>query len=507
MKPLQRGALIRFFAVAVPSLALATIAVAILQDGLGVPNPSAVYLVAVVATAIVSGTVGAIATAIASFLLYNFLFTDPRYTLAMNEPGVWLSVVLLLFVGIVVGQLAAMQRSRAEIARQRELEARALFSVSRRLVTRESVEAVLADVARALESDASMDQVWITIGMVEPAQGQPGVINQLRRRPDDAAPEWVRVHKPTGRSQAARDDELYRVPIDSGAQTLGSILALRHRADGPPSVAQTRLLAAVADQLGQAIAHDRMVAEGHAAEVARESDALKSALLQSVSHDLRTPLATIRAAAGTLRPGSGADQSAQHESVESIEREVEYLNRLVSNLLDLSLIEAGVLRPALDTFELDDLLDATLERLAPRFDGRPLELEVSSLPVLADPVFFDAVLTNVLENAIRHTPALATIRVSSEALSEETVRLSVDDSGPGVPVAQLERLFEKFYRVPGRRASRDGTGIGLAVARGLVEAMGGAITAHQSQLGGLAVHIELRAARVPAELSATAAEA
>src|SRR3954454_10578090 len=164
MNATRGRAVVRFFAVAVSTLAVATIAVGILQDVLGVPNPSAVYLVAVVATAIVSGTAGAIATAIASFVLYNFLFTEPRYTLAMHEPGVWLSVVLLLFVGVVVGQLTALQRSRAETATQREREARALFSVSRALATRESIDLVLRGIARALERDAHMDQIVVTVG-------------------------------------------------------------------------------------------------------------------------------------------------------------------------------------------------------------------------------------------------------------------------------------------------------------------------------------------------------
>src|SRR3990172_11646653 len=115
-----RREVLRLLLVALPSLAGATLVVAYLQDGLGVPNPSAIYLVAVVATAVVSGTTGAVATAVASFVLYNYLFTEPRYTLAMHEPGVWLSVVLLLFVGVVVGQLTALQRSPAELARARE---------------------------------------------------------------------------------------------------------------------------------------------------------------------------------------------------------------------------------------------------------------------------------------------------------------------------------------------------------------------------------------------------
>src|SRR3954447_13796188 len=139
-------ALVRYLVVAVPTLAVATVAVGVLQDGLGVPNPSAVYLVAVVATAIASGTLGAIATSVAAFVLYNYLFTEPRFTLSMHEPGVWLSVVLLLFVGVVVGQLAAMQRDRAEIATRREREARALFGVSRALATRETIDVVLSEI-------------------------------------------------------------------------------------------------------------------------------------------------------------------------------------------------------------------------------------------------------------------------------------------------------------------------------------------------------------------------
>jgi two-component system sensor histidine kinase KdpD len=487
----------RFLAVALPGLAGATLLVWYLQDVLGVPNPSAVYLVAVVATAIVSGTLGAVATAVASFALYNYLFTEPRFTLSMHEPGVWLSVVLLLFVGIVVGQLAALQRSRADLARAREREARALFAVSRGLATRESIETVLPEIARELAAEAHLERVWITLGQAEtPA----GTVNQLRRMPGATPAEWVRVHLAAGRPAGRRDAETYRVLIEAGGAVLGSVWAARGRDDGPPTADETRLLSAAADQLGQAIAHDRLATESHAAEVARESDALKSALLQSVSHDLRTPLATIRAAAGTLRSGGAAD----HESVEAIEREVEYLNRLVTNLLDLSRIEAGVLRATHEPFELDDAVGAAIERLAPRLAGWPLENRVGREVVSADPVFLDAVLTNALENIVRHTTAGTAVRLASAAAGDGRVRLTIEDAGPGVPDKALASLFDKFYRVPGSRGSRHGTGIGLAVAQGLVEAMGGTVTARRGELGGLALDIELPLAQVPAELAGSA---
>lgn len=497
--------------VAVPSLVGATLVVWLLQDVLGVPNPSAVYLVAVIAAAIVSGTLGAVATAVAAFVLYNFLFTVPRYTLSMHEPGMWLSVVLLLFVGIVVGQLAALQRSRAQVARAREREARALFAVSRDLATRESIDAVLPHIAHQLEAETRMRAISISLGPADaqhaPDWAQAGVVNQLRRMPADTPAQWVRVHPPTsGRSRGPTDAETYRVLIEAAGLSLGSIWALRVRSYGLPTPDETRLLSAAADQLGQAVAHDRLAAEAQAAEVARESDALKSALLQTVSHDLRTPLATIRAAAGTLRAAphgeeATGDQARTHdESVAAIEREVEYLNRLVSNLLDLSRIEAGALRAASEPFELDDAVNAAIERLGPRLAGWQIDNRAGREVVRADPVFLDAVLTNVLENLVRHTPTGTRVLISTALAADGLVRLSFADDGPGVPDAALGRLFDKFYRVPGQRATRHGTGIGLAVVRGLVEAMGGHVNARRSALGGLALDIDLPLADVPSEL-------
>ena len=167
MRQIDRRELARFLAVSGSSLAGATLAVAILQDGLGIPNPSALYLVAVVATAVVSGMWGAVVAAVASFILYNFLFIDPRYTFVVNHPGELVNLFLLLFVGIVVGQLAALQRDRADVAVAREREARALFQVSRALSTRESTPAVLPAIVAILKAESGMDRVWVSLGLDE----------------------------------------------------------------------------------------------------------------------------------------------------------------------------------------------------------------------------------------------------------------------------------------------------------------------------------------------------
>lgn len=511
------------------SLALATLMVAILQDGLGVSNPSAVYLVAVVASAVLIGTAGAIAASIGSFLLYDFLFINPRYTLTVSDPGEWLSVVLLLFVGVVVGQLAALQRAQTRVARAREREARAQFQLSRALATRQSTPAVLPEITRILAAETAMQRVWIALGaddaterigadsgtgevLTDGGRPQLGLVHVLRRRPGDAPAEWVRVHQPArarmggvlaSATQPGR--EAYRVRIEADERAYGSIWAVRGRGELPPDRTATRLLSAAADLIGLALDHDRLAAEAQAAEIARASDSLKSALLQSVSHDLRTPLAAIRAAAGSLRPDSGLSPDARAESAAAIDREVEYLNRLVTNLLDLSRIEAGALRAERDTFELDDLLGPIVDRIRPRLGDRPIELDVDVPPVVVDPIFLDEAVTNVLENGAKYTPPGTPIRIRATAMPGGRVQLTIEDAGSGVPAEALPRLFDKFYRVPGRGAAgRTGTGIGLAVARGLVEAMGATVKARASDLGGLAVDFDLPASDAAVATTAVA---
>jgi two-component system sensor histidine kinase KdpD len=515
--------LIRLLIVAVPALAAATGLVWLLETRFDVLDASPVYLLAVVITALLSGTVGALLAAVSGILIYDYLFTHPFQTFSISDPGEWLSLILLLFVGLVVGQLTALERSRALTAEAREREARELFLVSRALATRSSTTAVLSEIAEVLQREAGLRAVWFALGpddasgrvVAEVGDGGPGPVPaggslqwQLRRMPGDEPARWVRIHHPPpGRPREASDrgdSETYRVRIEAAGRSLGTIWATRDRRRGNPDRSATRLLSAAADQVGQALAQDQLAAEAGAAEVARQSDALKTALLQSVSHDLRTPLATIRTAAGTLRPDSDLDEAGRHASAAAIEREVERLDRLVANLLDLGRIEAGELRADLDVFELDDLAGRTVDRLAPRLAGHDVRVEVGPLPVLVDPVFLDEALTNVLDNALKFTGASSRIEIQARALDADWVQLVVEDNGPGVADGTFDALFERFHRRPAADGRpRPGTGIGLAVVRGLVEAMGGRVRARASDLGGLAVELDLPHADLPAELAAT----
>jgi two-component system sensor histidine kinase KdpD len=502
----------RAAALVVVALVLATAAVSVLESAVGVPDASAVYFVAVVLCGVASGTWAAIAAAFGAFLIYNYFFTPPLYTFTIADPRAVLSVVLLLFVGIVVGQLAAMQRSRAEMALSREREARAAFGVSRILATRESTERALGQIAEVLCSEAGLQRVWVGFGP-EPAKERITAdtapdrprragtrVRILQRKPGEDPATWTLVMQPGPPSRGPGALDLYRVRIEASGEPLGSIWAERDRSLGEPDRTQTRLLAAAADQIGQAVARDRIAEEAKAAELARQGDALKTSLLQSVSHDFRTPLAVIRAAAGSLDSDSSLSAADRHANTQAIEREVEYLNALVANLLDMSRIEAGVLRPDLELYDLDDALTRAIDRVRPRLGDRQLELAVDPVVVRVDAVFLDASVANVLDNALKYTPPDARIRVATTRVDRATVRLSIEDSGPGVADNALPRLFDKFYRVPGARGgSRGGLGIGLAVVRGLIQATGGHVTARRSDLGGLAIDLELPLAAVSSQ--------
>jgi two-component system sensor histidine kinase KdpD len=454
-----------------------------------------------------------VVTAIGAFLLYDFLFTEPRFTLTVRDPGEWLNVLLLLLVGSVVGRLAGRQRARADAALAREREARALFNVSFALAERRDIADALPTIVEILRNETRVSRVWVAIDETVVADTSarsgpvpviPAVHTVLRRRPGDEPAEWVRVHAGArgAKGEPVPDSSTYKVLMTAGSRTFGALWVTRPRRLGDPDPGETRVLAAAADQIAGSLERDRLLRDATAAEISRRSEALKSALLDSVSHDLRTPLASVRAAAGTLMdPDIEWPPERRREIAASIDREAEWLNRLVTNLLDMSRIEAGELKPSLEVFELPDLVDSALARSvqvgarAQITVGLPHDLP----PILADEVFVGQVLANTIDNAIKHGGPDVPIRVSARSTGDGFVRTTIEDGGGGVPSETIPRLFEKFFRVPRKgEGSRRGTGIGLSVVRGLVEAMGGQVQARPSSLGGLAIDIDLREAPAPA---------
>jgi two-component system, OmpR family, sensor histidine kinase KdpD len=499
------------------TLGLATVVVALLESpAVGLDDASPVYLVPVVITGLRSGLWAALATALAAFVVYDFLFTEPRLSLVVSNPREWLDLLLFLFVAIVVGRLAALGQKRADEAARRAGESSSLFAMSRLLATAPDIETAGAGILERLLRDARLERAWI----VAERNGRSSVIADSRRgealpaspfsislvrMPGDEPAKWVKAHETTapGKPPTAHGP-LLKIRMDADDQTMGWLRAERPTDAGLPGREETRLLALAADQLGLALRREELRRTATQAEIARQSDTLKSALLDAVSHDLRTPLASIRAAAGTLvDPDLPPTQERAREAGIIIEAEATRLDGLVRDVLDLSRIEGGGLRPDAVALDLRDVVEPVVERLRPALGERDVKVVLPDdlPPVVGDAVLLDAVVSNLVENAARHAPPPAALALSAELANgtgPRTVELAVDDAGPGVADADLERLFDKFFRVARTgEGSRRGMGIGLAVVRGLTEAMGGRVAAETSPLGGLRVVVGLPAAEEP----------
>jgi two-component system sensor histidine kinase KdpD len=287
---------------------------------------------------------------------------------------------------------------------------------------------------------------------------------------------WVRV-LPAYRPVGGLPRNIAHAAIRRGGEVLGQV-RVKWRSSVGIGQRQARLLDTAAGQLAVATERERLRERAMESEVLRRTSELKSALLNAVSHDLRTPLSSIIGAAGSMLQADvewGADE--RHEFVETIEQEAVRLNRIVGNLLDLSRIQGGTLVPALDWHDPALVVREVLHRLEPITREHRLRISVPDdlPPVFIDPVEIDQVVTNLVENAVKYTPPGAEIAVSA-AVADGELRVSVADHGPGVPGEALPRLFEPFYRAPATSTIR-GSGLGLAVARGLVEAHGGRIWA------------------------------
>jgi len=507
-----RGATIAL-GLAVGSLALTTIAVALLEsDVVGIEDASPVYLVAVVAVGAIAGTMPAVFTAIAAFLAYDLLFTEPRLSLVVADPREWLDLVLFLFLALVIGRLVSIQHARADEAAGRADEANTLFALSRSLATATSTAEAARDIAERVRTAAGLERVWIVVGPGSaerllsdtgdgPPPRTPSITSSLARTSGDEPARWVRTHARDRPGPAAADDPQFRARIEVDGVHLGTLIGSRDRAEGEPNRVQTRVLALAADQIAVSLRRDQLRQAATDLEVARQTDALKTALIDSVSHDLRTPLASIRATAGGLADAEVEwPADARRAAAQVIDAEAARLDRLVTGLLDLSRIASGAIHPDLEPHELWAVVEPVLDRMRPTLGHRPVTLSIPEAlpPVLADAVLLDIVVTNLLDNVAAHTRDDAAVTISAVSGEDGTVSLLVEDEGRGVPAAVLPRLFERFRRAtPRPEGSRRGLGIGLSVVRGLVEAMGGQVAAAAAASGGLAITVTLRQA--PAE--------
>lgn len=456
------------------------------------------YLAAVLLAAFYLGRNQALLASVLGTLALDFFCVPPHLTLAVSDTWYLLTFAGLLVVGLVTSSLVARARSHAEAAQRRELQAVNLYELSRTLAAAGDLPTILQVALKHIQDTFGATAVVLMPGG-EALNTAASTEREALTEAEVAVATWCWQHGQeagpgTGTLQGA---DLRYVPLRSGSATVG-VLGLR-LADRegylPPD--ERRLLESTANLVALALERAHLAAQAAQAEVLRVTESLQAAVLNSVSHNLRTPLSSIIGALSSLRDGSaeGADfhfdEQGARELLDTALGEAGRLNHLVGNLLDMSRLEAGALRLHREPCDLQDLVGTVLTQLGDRLGPHPVSVKLASdLPLVPlDFVLIAQVLTNLLDNAAKYTPPQTPIEISAE-LAAEKVTVKVSDAGPGLSEEDRERIFDKFHRLT-RPDSISGTGLGLPISRGLVEAHGGRIAAYPGSDGGLEVRFTL----------------
>jgi len=448
---------------------------------LDVRNLALVLLMAVLASAVTSGLGPALYACLASALAFNFFFLEPRHTLTIRDPESVVALIVFVIVAVTASNLAARLHRQAVAARQRARMTEDLYQFSRKLAGTGTLDDVLWATAYQI---AAMLRVRVVILMPEAETlavkvGYPP--DDTLAEADIAAARWAWEHEQAagrGAYTLPGARRLY-MPLRTGRTPIG-VIGLDNDKPGPLlTPEEQRLFDALADQAAVAIERIQLVADVEAARLAAEADRLRTALLSSISHDLKTPLAGILGAAGTLADYAAALPDADRaELVSTIIEESERLHRFIGNLLDMTRLESGATQPNTSLHFPGDIVGSALRRAGRLLARHKLDVALpADLPMLRiDAVLLEQVVFNLLDNAAKYAPPASTIAIEGWRDGGHVV-LRLVDEGPGIPPEDLERVFDSFYRVRKIDHVPAGTGLGLAICRGFVEAMGGTITA------------------------------
>jgi two-component system sensor histidine kinase KdpD len=465
------------------------------------------YLTVVIIAALYLGRGPAILASVLSVLAFDFCFVPPRYTLVVADTQYILTFLGLLIVGLVVSTLAARVREQVEAGRRREQQMAALYSLSRDLAAAGALEGVLeAVVAHVGETFGRAAAIILPSGGdLRPLAATPG----LALGEDDlAVASWAFRHgAPTGEgTETLPAASLRYLPLTTARGAVGVLGVRPAGRDLAPE--QRRLLEAFASQAAIAIERTHLAEQAGQVELLSATEKLQTALLNSISHDLRTPLASITGVLSSLRrsgsaPGRGVtlDRETRDDLVETAWGEADRLNRLVGNLLDMTRLEAGPLKVTKEPCDLTDVVGAVLGQLENRAGDREVRVDVPpDLPLVPmDFVLIAQVLANLLDNALKYSPREKPVEVAARVAGDR-LELSVADRGSGIPPEELERVFDKFYRVH-RAEDAIGTGLGLAISKGIVEAHRGTIEAANRPGGGTVIRLTLPLQGGPAPAS------
>ncbi|MHB8646216.1 MAG: ATP-binding protein [Thermomicrobiales bacterium] len=492
----------RGYLLGVLAITLVTVVAVPNRAHLNAVTPALSYLVIVLATATLGGLGPGIVVSIVGFLTFNFFFLPPYNSFTVGAPQDIVALFVFLIVAGVTSELVSRLQEREREARRRAMESETLSRLSTELIADLTLDTVLATVVEqvtrvfTLESAAMLlpdrtGTLAVRLAYPDSAAGQ-----YLRDREHAAVAAHVfmtgvpagvgsphRVYRPHGPEYAGgamqpRGRRVLYVPVRAARGAVGVMGVAAVRA-ADYSGDERRLLTTFANQAALAIDRARLIEEATRAAALEEADRLKSALLAAVSHDLRTPLASIKASATSLLQEEIAwDAATQREFLTAIDEETDRLARLVANLLDLTRIQGGALKPEKEWNEIGELIASVTDRLTPLLQTHSLRVAIAPdlPPVACDFVEITQVLANLIENAVKYSDPGTEIAVTADR-DRAMMRVAVTDHGFGIPPEDVPHVFETFYRVrrEGRGRQIGGTGLGLAICKGFVEAHGGTI--------------------------------
>ncbi|WP_298378998.1 sensor histidine kinase KdpD [Azospirillum sp.] len=457
----------------------------LLHRGLALNNMALVFLTAVLASAVTGGLAPSLYASVVSVLAFNYFFLPPLYTFTISDPENIVALFVFAVVAVIASNLTARVRAQAVTARARAKTTEDLYLFSRKLAGVVTMDDLLWATAYQI---AAMLKVHVVLLLPEGESvavraGYPP--EDVIEDADLAAAIWAwENNRPTGRGADTLPGAKWLfLPMRTGRGLVG-VVGIDTGGAGARTGSfltpdQRRLLDALIDQAALAIERVTLAEDVDRAKLAAETERLRSALLTSISHDLRTPLASILGSATSLKSyGPMLDDAARLELTSTIQEEAERLNRFIANLLDMTRLESGAIRPRADAVDLSEVVGSALERVGRILAGHRVTMDLAAdLPMVEiDAVLFEQALFNLLDNAGKYAPAGSLITVRARA-EPGRVRVEVLDEGDGIPPEDVERIFDKFYRVHAQDRQRAGTGLGLAICRGFVEAMGGTITA------------------------------
>jgi two-component system sensor histidine kinase KdpD len=492
------------------ALVLASAALRSVRESLDKAHIVIVLLLVVLAGSAAGGRRLGVTLAVGGFLIFNYVFLPPYNTFVIADPLDWLVLLAFLVTGIVAAQLLARAQREATRANQRAEEVDRLAAVGSETLSAGRAEDALAAIARVLATTIGVARCDIfpyrqqgvafaeAIPSGEPA---PDLVHWVAR---DGRAAWI-LPDGTTRMGSSGDQVDARpltvrtlmVPLRVRARTVG-VLRLDDERGVALDPTRQRYLDALAHYAALGVERLRLTAEAEHAAALREADRLKDALLASVSHDLRTPLTSIRGLAHAIA------QDGDHRAL-VIEEETVRLNRLVTDLLDLSRLGAGGMPLDLALNTADELMGSALQMVGGELLGREVRASIDPAePLLVgrfDLVHSVRILGNLLENALKYAPEDRPIDFTVRRVGSELV-FDVADRGPGIPASEQERIFAPFYRSLSARPDVGGTGLGLAIARGLAEAQQGSLTCAPREGGGTVFTLRLPAADLSADLTA-----